>query len=245
VTLEFTGDIVVGIWLLLVFLESHGRFLHTVYLDGLEVVVRLVVGVNTGNGEVLLLHSFFELDLEMSFDVPRWDLDVELLHEHLEDDLASSKDSEVSLSVHWSGLEVDDDKIASSLFAGAGHGSSWLNSEAGSHSKHKISFVTMSETHVENVFSEVFIEVDDGVLEVTSAHWVVALSTSLVLVNLLGISSSEVSHVLLSTLHALFFIGVTMYLRNLVRWNSRFPVKAVGILRDDVLKVALIHKLNH
>ena len=229
-TLEFTSDIVVGIWLLLVFLESHGRFLHTVYLDGLEVVVRLVVGVDTGNGEVLLLHSFFELDLEMSFDVPHWDLDVELLHEHLEDDLASSKDSEVGLSVHWSGLEVDDDKIASSFFAGTGHGSSWLNSEAGSHSKHKISFVTMSETHVENVFSEVFVEVDDGVLEVASAYWVVALSTSLVLVNLLGISSSEVSHVLLSALHALFFIGVTMYLRNLVGWNSRLSMEAIGIL---------------
>jgi len=37
VTLEFTGDIVVGIWLRLVFLESLGRFLRTVYLDGLEV----------------------------------------------------------------------------------------------------------------------------------------------------------------------------------------------------------------
>ena len=168
--------------------------------------------------------------LEMSFDVPHWDFDVELLHEHLEDDLASSEDSEVGLSVHWSGLEVDDDKIASSLFAGTGHGSSWLNSEAGSHSKHKISFVAMSETHVENVFSEVFVEVDDGVLEVASAYWVVALSTGLVLVSLLGISNSEVSHVLLSALHALFFIGVTMYLRNLVGWNSRFSVEAVGIL---------------
>lgn len=229
-TLEFTSDIVVGIWLLLVFLESHGRFLHTVYLDGLEVVVRLAVGVDTRNCEVLLLHPFLELDLEMSFDVPHWDLDVELLHEHLEDDLASSEDSEVGLSVHWSGLEVDDDKIASSLFAGTGHGSSWLNSEAGSHSKHKISFVAMSETHVENVFSEVFVEVDDGVLEVASAYWVVALSTGLVLVSLLGISNSEVSHVLLSALHALFFIGVTMYLRNLVSWNSRFSVEAVGIL---------------
>ena len=53
----------------------------------------------------------------MSLDVPLWDGKIELLHEHFEDDLASSEDTESGHFVHWSGLEVDNDEITTSLSA--------------------------------------------------------------------------------------------------------------------------------
>jgi hypothetical protein len=54
----------------------------------------------------------------------------------------------------------------------------------------------VTEAHIQIHVSQVLIKVDDGIYQVTLAKRVIALSASLMLVDLLGISDSEIPQVL-------------------------------------------------
>ena len=54
----------------------------------------------------------------------------------------------------------------------------------------------MAEAHVQIYLSQVLIKVDDRIYQVTLAQRVIALSASLMIMYLLGISDSEISQVL-------------------------------------------------
>ena len=97
----------------------------------------------------------------------------------------------------------------------------------------------MAEAHVQIYLSQVLIKVDDCIYQVTLAQWVIALSASLMIVDLLGISDSEISQVLSLAGSAYLQIGIPMQLSYLIGGYTTLPMQAVYILTDDELKQVL------
>lgn len=141
-------------------------------------------------------------------------------------------------------LQVDDDDFASVWNAAKRHLTGWVDSHAGAHAEAQIGLGTLIEAKLEDVFSQVLSEVDDGVSKSASTSWSVTDATSLVSVALLSCSHSVVAHVLAIALITDLKVGIAMDVSKLVWVNATFPVKSVDILADDCLKDVSVHKLN-
>ena len=103
----------------------------------------------------------------------------------------------------------------------------------------------MSISHVEDVLSEVLTKVDDRIVKISSAGWIIALSKCLMVIGFLSSCDSEVSHIVLPTLLTNLKVSVSMNLRNVLSWDSTLSVKTVSVLRDDMLEISLVHELKH
>ena len=99
----------------------------------------------------------------------------------------------------------------------------------------------MSESHIEDVFAQILPEVDNGVFKITFTGWVVAFSSSLVLLDSLCSSYVVVPKVVLTALHTLFFISIAVHLTDFVMWDTTLSVEAVCVLGNNVLEKALVH----
>lgn len=95
--------------------------------------------------------------------------------------------------------------------------------------------MTMVIALIKNPVLQVLTKVDDGILKVSFASWVVTLSTSLMILDFLGISHSEVSHVVGATLLTYFEICISVYLTNIFSWNSTLSVETINVLGNDML----------
>jgi hypothetical protein len=97
----------------------------------------------------------------------------------------------------------------------------------------------MAEAHVQIYLSQVLIKVDDCIYQITLAQWVIALSASLMIVDLLGISDSEISQILSLAGSAYLQIGIPMQFSYLIGGYTTLPMQAIYILTDDELKQVL------
>ena len=88
----------------------------------------------------------------------------------------------------------------------------------------------MIESSVKECLIEVLAEVDDAILKVAPTFRIIALSSSFMLRSPLGTSTAEVSHILSSTSFTLFFIGVSVYLSDVISWDTTLSVKSVNVL---------------
>ena len=61
------------------------------------------------------------------------------------------------------------------------------------------------------------------------------------IMNFLGISHSEVTHILLAALYTNFKIGVAVDFAEFFWGNSTLSMKAINILANDMLQMFLFH----
>ena len=154
-------------------------------------------------------------------------------------------DYQGSISIEWGLHQVDNDQVTSSLGSLSSHIGSWVDSHTRSNTNHKVSFDTMSVSGVKDVLVKVLTEIDDGILEVASASWIIALSSGLVLLDSTSNSNSKISEEVATTLHAHLLISVAVHLADFISWDATLSMEAISVLRDDMLEVALVHKLDH
>ena len=102
----------------------------------------------------------------------------------------------------------------------------------------------MTEAHVQIYLSQVLIKVDYGIYQVTLAQWVITLSASLMFVDLLGISDSEIPQVLSLASSAYLQIGIPMQLSYLIGSDATLPMQTIHILTDDELKQVLFQECH-
>lgn len=221
--------------------ERGGRLSLNVDIDLLEDLVRSSIRINRVDLDLAVI---LVSESHSHLLPPLGDVVAELLHEQLHDIIALSVDAKSCILIQLSLLQVANDKVTAVSCTLKRHITGRGNSQRRSHSDTKIRHSTILETGVQDILVELLAKVDNGVNHVASAIRVVTLATSLVRMDFLGDSNSEITHVLFATLLADFKISISVDLTQAVRVNSTLSVETIDILRDYVLEVTSFHQLN-
>ena len=150
-------------------------------------------------------------------------------------------DHEGGCVVLWGLLQVDDHEPSTILNSAKRHIAGRGHSHAGTHSDAEIRDQARVLTVLKDFTPEVLSKVDDGVSEIAIAARGVALAPSLVILGLLSIAHSEVSHVLAIAIGANLKVSVPVQVSKLVRVDPTLAMKTVDVLRNARLQDASIH----
>lgn len=142
-------------------------------------------------------------------------------------------------------LQIDNDELASFRPSSLGHVCCRRDTEAGAQTEHKVSLVAVAEASIEVLLPQILTKVDDCVFQRAAAARVVALPAGFVRLEPLSIASAKITHIVLSALNADLEVSIPVNLGDVLLRNARLAVQAISVLRDDVLKQATVHQLDH
>ena len=220
-------------------LVSGSQLLH---LHLPEEVEWLSVLVDTTELDLSALLN--ERDLEALLHLPLGNLVGELLHEEFHDVVALGVDDQGSEVIEWRLLEVANDEASSVRSAGLRHSICRAHSETGTHDEAKVSAGAVLVAQLKDGVVEVLIEVDDCILKMSIATWVLTHASSPVLVSTLSIANSGVSHVLTATFLTNLQVCVSVKFGDVLCGDSTLSVQAVNVLAHDVLEVVFLSELD-
>lgn len=174
-------------------------------LEKVEWLASIVNAANLNLGSV-----FDHANLDSLLHLPGWDLIAKLLHEELHDIVALGIDAQSSVRVKRSLLKVADNEATSINSTSLWEGVSRRDAQTRSHGDAEIRVSAALFTKHEDCIIQLLAKVDDCVLEMAIAAWVLALATRAVLFGLLGIADTMVTHVLAATFFANFEVRITV-----------------------------------
>ena len=105
--------------------------------------------------------------------------------------------------------------------------------------------VMRCKTFLYNRWVKVFAEVDDSVLEGSSASWGVAYSAGQMLLGRFHCSDPVVSHMFSATFGAQLQVVVSMKFNEIVGMDSALAMKPIDILTHNALEVAPPLEFDH
>ena len=213
---------------------SGGQFLHLHLPEEVEIESVLVDTAELDLGALL-----YERDLDPLLHHPLGNEVAELLHEQLHHVVALGVDDQGSEVIEWGLLQIANDEAASVLCASLRHRICRTYPETGTHGEAKVSVGAVGVSGREDLTVQGLAEVDDGVLEVTIATRVLALTSSSVIVGPLGSAGTLVSHVLTTTVLTNLQVCVAVEFGEVLSGDSTLPMKAVHVLAYDEFEVVL------
>ena len=146
--------------------------------------------------------------------------------------------------IEWRLLEVANDEASSVLSASLRHSICRAHPETGTHNEAKVSAGAVLVAQLKDGSVEVLIEVDDCILKMSIATWVLTHASSPVLVSTLSIANSGVSHVLTAAFLTNFQVCVSVEFSDVLGGDSTLSVQAVNVLAHDVLEVVFLSELD-
>ena len=185
-----------------------------------------------------------ERDLDALLHLPAGNLVAELLHKQFHDVVALGVDDQGSEVIEWCLLEVANDEASTVLCTSLRHSIRRAHPETGTHDEAKVSAGAVGVAQLKDGWVQVLVEVDDSVLKMSIATWVLAHASSPVLVSTLSIANSGISHVLTATFLTNFQVCVSMKFSDVLCGDSTLPVQSVNVLAHDELEVVFLSELD-
>ena len=141
-------------------------------------------------------------------------------------------DHEFSTIIHLSFLKIDYDKLSTSPRHSLGNHVDWSYTQTGAKTKHEVSFEAGVPCSLDNIWIQLLSKIDNAVIQLPIAFFVIAHATCLVVLGFLCISHPEVAHVILFTRLTHFQVRVAVDFVYFISWNATLTMQAIDVLRD-------------
>jgi hypothetical protein len=141
-------------------------------------------------------------------------------------------------------LQVDDDHVLSALESALGHGVCRGNAKTRTEANHQVGVRSVVKSSFHVFVAQRFVEVDDRIVQLAIAAFVVAKAASVVVMDPLCGAHYKVTHIVLAALAAELELSIAVQLGDLVHWDARLAVQTVNILRNNVLELVAIQELG-